>query len=464
MAYPRRVALFARVIGRRLPLEDRSGEAWERPLPRRWLLGDLLTALGFLAFGAAGLEAYRSLGLVTPDLHGASAQYAALVAMSALVVVRRRFPATAVLVVSALLVLVERSVPSIMQTLAVQVLCLLLFFSVAAWGRRRSTAALTLIIAAGLIAVRVVWQVMSVSGTLPPEPVAGFVPPIVASLVYGLMLNLVLVAGASAAGWLSWRGARRRELLAQHADALVAQAVERRDQAVLDERVRIARDLHDVVAHHVAGISIQAAAARINATSGADDETSGQLRRIERSAREAVTELGAALKGLRADELDQHGSRRGLADIDVLVAECAEKGLAVTVTVEADPDVLAQVPSPVDLSAYRVVQEALANVRRHSTATRAQVAIRASADGGAHHVEVEVLDSGRPQAPAETGTGLGIIGVRERLVAHGGEGEMGPRAEGGYRVRVRFPFDPAQAVVPRPSRPLSGRVPATESA
>ena len=127
-----------------------------------------------------------------------------------------------------------------------------------------------------------------------------------------------------------------------------------------------------------------------------------------------------------------------------LVEEVATAGVQLECrVVEDSPGAVAAVPAPVGLSLYRTVQEALSNIRRHSTASAATVFVRVDRrpePGFAHgYAEVEVLDDGRPRS-GSSGTGLGLLGVRERLAAHGGVSEIGPRVTGGYRVRVRMPL------------------------
>ena len=151
---------------------------------------------------------------------------------------------------------------------------------------------------------------------------------------------------------------------------------------------------------------------------------------------------------LRTGEDEPTGGDRApeprLADVPVLVEQVATPEVRVECRVIEDPPgAVAAVPSAVGLSLYRTVQEALSNVRRHSTASAATVFVRVDRrpePGFAYgYAEVEVLDDGRPRT-GTSGTGLGLLGVRERLAAHGGVSEIGPRITGGYRVRVRMPL------------------------
>ena len=162
--------------------------------------------------------------------------------------------------------------------------------------------------------------------------------------------------------------------------------------------------------------------------------------------------LGTLRSGELAADATHTGEQDGrapqptLADLPTLVERAATPGCQITCDlVEEEPGLAAAVPPPVQLSAYRVVQESLANVHRHSTANRASVVVRVDTD----HLEVEVVDNGSPRW-GSSGTGLGHLGIRERAHHLGGTAEIGPRREGaGYRVRVRFPVEP----LPRARRP-----------
>ena len=136
---------------------------------------------------------------------------------------------------------------------------------------------------------------------------------------------------------------------------------------------------------------------------------------------------------------DGRAPEPGLADLPELAAERTRSGLATAFElVETRPGAAARVAAPLGLSLYRIAQEALANTVRHSTATSASVVVRVD-DGPRPFAEVEVVDNGRPRH-GTSGTGLGQLGIRERAASHRGQAEIGPRASGGYRVRVRMPL------------------------
>jgi signal transduction histidine kinase len=206
-------------------------------------------------------------------------------------------------------------------------------------------------------------------------------------------------------------------------------------QAVFAERVRIARELHDVVAHHVSVMGVQAGAAR-RVMERQPDQAIAALSSIESSSRQAVLELQRLLGFLRrGDEVDDLASQPGLAQLVDLVSQSAEGELTVDLSIEGEPRPLSPT---LEVSAYRVVQEALTNTRKHSAASTATVRVRY----GPETLEVEVIDDGAGGAagsPVNEG-GHGLIGMRERASLHGGHLRAGPRSEGGFAVHATFPL------------------------
>lgn len=217
------------------------------------------------------------------------------------------------------------------------------------------------------------------------------------------------------------------------------------EQRVAAERTRIARDLHDVVAHSVSVMVIQAAAARRSL--GSDPERSAiALEAIESTGRQTMTELRAILGVLRTDDAGidaARGPQPALTRIDALV-----EAPGVDLTVIGDLDGLAD---SVSATGYRLVQEALTNVRRHGGPTaRAQVRIEV----GDSRLLLEVLDDGRGAGAHPSGGGFGITGMRERVAALAGTLEAGPRPGGGWRVRAEIPRI-AERATARPSAPTT---------
>jgi signal transduction histidine kinase len=242
-------------------------------------------------------------------------------------------------------------------------------------------------------------------------------------------------AGYTAAAWLSGlllQIQARRD--AERSAALAAAQSLRADQALADERARIARELHDMVAHSVTVMVLQAAAVRrrLDPTHDAERDL---LAGVEQAGRDAVTELRRTLGLLRGAETAGTVPQRGLADLDELLDQIREAGVAVQFATEGEPRPL---PASLDLSAYRIVQEALTNVLKHSAARRAAVTIRYLPE----ELRLTIADTGggRPQPGAAADGGHGLVGMRERAAMFGGRLAAGPEPGGGYRVSVTLPL------------------------
>jgi signal transduction histidine kinase len=252
-------------------------------------------------------------------------------------------------------------------------------------------------------------------------------------------INIVYFFGAIAWGLVSYRNAHQRQLLVEQADALRREQERNAERAVAEDRLRIARDLHDAVAHHVTGIGIQAAAARhVLDRDPASSRTA--LAAIEQSSRSAVHEMHQIV-GLLRDEHEPASARSpGIAGLSTLALDAESDQLTVHYREVGDPF---DVPDPVGTSLFRTAQEALTNVRRHSTAREAEMVLR-YVDTADRSVEVEVLDAGSPVLARDASRrGFGLQGLRERAAVHDATVDIGPRPEGGFRVRVRFPVPQA---------------------
>jgi signal transduction histidine kinase len=202
--------------------------------------------------------------------------------------------------------------------------------------------------------------------------------------------------------------------------------------AVAEERARIARELHDVIAHSVSVMVVQAGGAE-EVLRSEPERALEAMRAVQETGRQALVEMSRLL-GLLRDDHEELGlaPQPGLRGLPTLVAQVSEAGLPVELRVEGEPR---HVPLGVDLSAYRVVQEALTNALKHAGEAHASVVLRYGGDA----IELEVIDDGR--APkAGHGGGHGLIGMRERVAVFGGDFAAGPRPEGGYAVRVSLPI------------------------
>jgi len=254
-----------------------------------------------------------------------------------------------------------------------------------------------------------------------------------------------------AAAWMLGELQRRRRLNTARLEQLNAQLQRERDLkarwAVAEERARIARELHDVVAHSVSVMVVQAGAAR-RLVDGDPGQAKQALGSIESTGRQALAEMRRLLGVLRRDAEDRAGGngmgelapQPSLADVDALVTGAQEAGLEVALEVEGSARPLA---AGVDLFAYRIVQEALTNCIKHAGPARATVRLRYGCD----QLELQVSDDGRGvigwyDGDREDG-GHGLIGMRERVAFLGGNLEVGPRPGGGFLVDARLPLEPA---------------------
>ena len=224
------------------------------------------------------------------------------------------------------------------------------------------------------------------------------------------------------------------------ADRLERDQEARAARAVAAERSRIARELHDVIAHSLSVIVVQAAAERRVLPTG-QQSTAETLESIEQSGRQAMTELRRLLGLLRkSDGEPSLAPQPGLSRLGDLVAEVREAGVEVNVRTDGD---LAAIPLGLDLSAYRIVQECLTNVLKHARAHRVEISLRCQG----RIVEIEVTDDGAAAGTLAPG-GFGLLGMRERVTVYGGTVQAGPCDAGGYRVHARLPFEAGEMAVP----------------
>jgi signal transduction histidine kinase len=269
----------------------------------------------------------------------------------------------------------------------------------------------------------------------PNHEVASLGGVAVASGFFGVFL------GGSA--WLVGRHVRSRRLQAeqyeQRAVHLERGQAELAQAAAEAERVRIARELHDVVAHSVSLMGVQAGAAE-RIVDRDPDRAREALRSIQVTSREAIRELRRLLSVLRtADQPSELAPQPGLGSLDPLVARAREAGLSVELRIDGEPG---RIPAGVELSAYRVVQEALTNVRKHAPGAATRVDVHCLRDRIELSVENDAAAFGNGTAGDGTRqTGYGLVGMHERVALYGGALEAGPRAAGGFKVRVSLPVE-----------------------
>ncbi|MFE6699862.1 sensor histidine kinase [Streptomyces sp. NPDC057718] len=253
------------------------------------------------------------------------------------------------------------------------------------------------------------------------------------ALLLPILGAVVLVIG----GAVRERGEATRRLAEQET---ISEA-ERAQRTLLEERTRIARELHDVVAHHMSVITVQADSAPYR-ISGLSEPAQEEFASIAAAARESLGEMRRLLSVLRSDGTEgDRAPQPGLDRLQQLVEATVRAGLPAELALAKD---LGEVSPAVDLSAYRIVQEALANVVRHAPGARTRILV-APDDG---HLLVLVVNepSLRPASPLESaGTGHGLVGMRERVRLTGGTLDTGPLPGGGFRVAARMPLPPAHS-------------------
>jgi signal transduction histidine kinase len=274
------------------------------------------------------------------------------------------------------------------------------------------------LIAAGIIGVAVIAMALSIG----EDPVG----------------DAVFIGGILFAVWGAATVVRSRRELAADLAARTVELEHEREQkaqlAVAEERARIARELHDVVAHNISLMVVQAGAER-HAIGDERPQTSEVLETIESTGRSAMAEMRRLLGMLRrSDDELALAPQPSLRHLDDLVSQVRESGMPVDLQVEGTPRPL---PAGIDLSAYRIVQEALTNALKHAGPASARVVIRY----GANELDIEIADDGAaPPEDAPKPGGHGLVGMRERVALFGGDLAAGRRVGGGYAVRARLPL------------------------
>ena len=340
------------------------------------------------------------------------------------------------------------------EALMINICFFIALYTVGAWESNRTLAISSLIIiAVSMVAWLIVSLIISSSDPewMPGVSRVGLFSAFATFAALQIIMNLFYFSGALFFGLNSWRAAHMRAVLEAQGRELEHERRTSAEQAVALDRLGIARELHDVVAHHVSVMGLQAAAARMSLDR--DPAAAKQaLEIVEESAHTAVGELRSLVHTLRTPEADEPGSTVGVARLPALVAEAQSSGTPTTLIVAGEPRAL---PLLVDVALYRVAQEALTNVRKHAgKGASAEVRLRFGKD----RVELEVADNGVRQtlaggsaaahlpASVRASSGLGLRGMRERLGAVGGRIEAGRReatrgpGTNGFMVRATVPL------------------------
>jgi signal transduction histidine kinase len=262
---------------------------------------------------------------------------------------------------------------------------------------------------------------------------------VLAGHAIGEASDLVVMGPVFAGVWFVGRLAESRrnlaEQLAERAEVLELDSSEHARLAIAEERARIARELHDIVAHSVSVMVVQAGAERL-ALGTERPQTREALGAIERTGRHAMAEMRRLVGMLRTDDGEiALAPLPSLANLDALAEHVTRAGLPTAVEVTGTP---AALPPGIDISAYRIVQEALTNALKHAGPARAQVRV----GYGPAALEIEVDDDGRGGSPGSA-TGHGLTGMRERVAVYGGELAAAGKPGGGFTVRARLPLGAA---------------------
>lgn len=406
-----------------MPVHDRSRSltAMQLSITR----ADWLVVVGLVVLGLFGIFLVHDLQ--PEEIQSALpvwADYLALVVLVVPLLFRRSAPLTVGLAIGLgftafrLLKVPEGSISSVALFVAL--------YAVGAYSTddRRRDAVRVVVIGTGMVAL--VFSLLSDADFVNLDSVT--------FVIFSLGLNVAFFVAAWMLGDASRRRAEYEAELARRADQLAAEREERARQAVTNERVRIARELHDVVAHHVAVMGVQASAAR-RMLDRDPAKAAEALGNVETSGRQAVGELQRLVGFLRSDD---DGAtlepQPGLDGISRLVEATRTAGIPVQMRTIGRRRPM---PSSVELSAYRIVQEALTNVVRHAPGADTTVVLTHLED--ALQVEVVNGSAASPITPSGPGGGRGLLGMRERTSVLGGTFDHGPVAGGGYRIRARLP-------------------------
>jgi signal transduction histidine kinase len=248
----------------------------------------------------------------------------------------------------------------------------------------------------------------------------------------GLVFNVLLFAAAYLVGSTMRNRRLYGEQLEQRAIALERERDDETKRAVTEERLRIAQELHDVVAHSMGVIAVQAGVGA-HVIDADPDEAKKSLDAISHTSRSTLAEIRRMLGVLRDDQGASYAPAPGLADLDRLIRDLAAVGLDAEVRSEGTRT---ELPPGVDFTAYRIVQEALTNVLKHAGRARATINIGYEENA----VRLEILDDGRGVNGQSAPGGHGLMGMRERVSVYGGSFDAGPGVGGGFRVAVRLPY------------------------
>ncbi|MDT9593139.1 histidine kinase [Nocardioides zeae] len=409
---------------------------WVRPVPvRRVVAGDVLVAAVYGVCAVLSLETARSLGSLAEVEVSRTAQWVWIALPAVSLVVRRLMPITVALFAAAHLSFTALWEPTLSPVFAAQVYYFFALFTAIAWARdRRRLVGATAV----FVAVVLGWIVYDLTArdgleTLGLLPQLGWFDATEAAVLQILLSTAVFLAAALLGGSLNWWSAQREAEARGLARTIAEQGEQLREKALGEERLRVARELHDVVGHHLAVIGIHSGVARRKLTRDPEEATTAMLQ-VEGSARDATVDLRRLLEALRMNETTTKAGDSGPHPVDralrSTVAGFDTLDLDVELELCGDTD---RVPAAVGLALDRIVKESVTNVTRHSTADRVQVTVAVRTDDTPSRAEVRVADNGRPRG-GTSGSSVGIVGMQERAALHGGTVTTSTGPDGGFVV------------------------------
>lgn len=449
-------------------LNDAEAPHWVRPRPKASSQrADVLLALALSVLSVLLTGLMQSFGGPLGESTYSGIDYASAALMPLSLLARRRYPLWTLVIATILFLVLSSLSPPVATSWVFQACYFSAIYTAVAWSptRRRTWIVVGLVIAGFLAMIALPWFLSSPVESELQEKFHGAQGPLDPLLAYGLfsaLVNIAYVCGAAAFGRSSWKGALRRTRLAGQARTIESQAKMLTRQAVVEERLRLARDLHDSVGHHFTGVGLQAAGVRRilersvqDGRIAVDEEHASlvreSLRAVEDSTREGIGELQTVLGVLRAEdeEWEPETTRpEAFRDLPALVARFEDLGLTIRVWVSGEGgtaygEVEDHPLDNVRQALYLMIQEALNNVLKHSTAREAKLEIVSRS--AAEELEVRVTDPGPARLDTDprlvSSNGVGLRGVEERVVALGGHCSYGPREKhSGWTTSFTIPW------------------------
>lgn len=420
---------------------------WRRPLnARRALVSDALLAAVFCGYALVSLLTALSLGLAGSVPLAITVVWILL--PGALLTFRRLAPLASLSISIVHVSVTALFVPDLAAVFGVQIYYFVVLFTCLAWATRRQwalgLAVLQLVVILGWIYLD--YSVRGSYGVLDVNARTGLLAASTAAMLQTLMSSLAFWFAAVACGVVAWHAGWREVQAVALARQLEEQTQALREQAIVDERLRMARDLHDIVGHHVTVIGIQASAAR-RVLDVRPEEARSAISVVGAASRSATRELRMMLgtlrpksAGVQPDSDPAGTSLVTLDDLSALARSSESLGLRVVLDLPRDCD---WVPAAVVQTLYRCLQESLTNIHKHSTADTAWVELALEApDPGLGLARLRVADNGRPREDS-SGSQVGLAGMAERVNLHGGTMTSEATSDG-YVVSVTLPFVPAK--------------------